>query len=92
MFAEPQSIEELVKEYTAAPAACPLVFACKGRIADIAPHWSDKEVLSKIGVEYYLPFSGGDLFVATKVTTFQVGTGGDLNFTDIPDFNLREIK
>ena len=41
----------------------------------------------------YVPFSGGDLIVATKVTTFQIGTG-DLKIKDIPEdmLSLREIK
>ena len=35
LFAEPQGIEELGKEYTETPATCPLVIACKGSIAEI---------------------------------------------------------
>ena len=91
-FAERQGIEELVHEYTTTPAPCPLVFACKGSIPEIEAQWNDKEVLKKRGVEYYLPFNAGDIIVATKVTTCQVGTGGDLKFTSIPDFNMAEEK
>ena len=33
----------------------------------------------------YIPFSGEHLIVATKITTFQIGTG-DLQIVDVPDF------
>ena len=36
-FTEPNLIEELVMEHTVDPAKCPLVCACKGNKAEIAP-------------------------------------------------------
>ena len=41
----------------------------------------------------YIPFRGGDHNVATKITSFQIGTG-DLEIVDIPDFtdSSKEMK
>ena len=58
-------------EYTAEPARCELMCACKGRNVEIAPYWKDAEVLSSRVVEMYIPFRGGDVIVAAKITLFR---------------------
>ena len=41
----------------------------------------------------YIPFRGGDFIVATKISTFQIGTG-DLQIVGVPNFteSSKEIK
>ena len=92
-FTEPKNVEEIVKEYTKCPANCPLVCACKGSKAEIAPIWKDPDTLEARGVEVYIPFRAGEQIRGTKVTVFQIGTG-DLVIDEMPDYtnSANELK
>ena len=55
-FTEPNTIEELVSEYTTDPANCPLMCACKGNKPEIAQYWKNPDTLNDRGIEMYIPF------------------------------------
>ena len=83
-FIDQNTIEEFVSEYTASPANCPLMCACKGDKAEITRLWKDVETLNNRGVELYIPYRADEQIMATKVTAFQICTG-DLEIIDIQD-------